>query len=86
MDKYDFFELGVMCPTAAQRRDTNLFYTNSVEICSRFEEWKDDDRFYFIPLFLQMTYGCAGMAARIAPDPVWMGSFVTCTMDHPELF
>ena len=86
MDKFNFFKQGYACPDAAQRRDTKLFYDNSVEIYERFGDWKDEDRFYFIPLYMQMTYGCAGIVAEIAPDPVWMGSFVTCTMEHPDLF
>ena len=86
MDKYNFFKQGGLCPTPEQQLDTKLFYQNSIEIYARFDDWKDNDRFYFIPLFLQMTYSCAGWVAEIAPDPVWLGSFVQCILDHPELF
>ena len=61
-------------------------YQNAVEIYARFEDWKDNDRFYFIPLYLQMTYSCAGWVAEMAPDPVWLGSFVSAVRSHPELF
>jgi len=32
-----------------------------------------------------MTYSC-GWVAEMAPDPVWLGSFVRCTLEHPDLF
>lgn len=86
MDKYNFFKQGGERPTDEQLLDTKLFYQHSAAIYSRFDEWKDNDRFYFIPLFMQMTYSCAGWVAEMAPDPVWLGSFVRCTQEHPELF
>ena len=85
MDKYNFFKKGGLRPTAEQLLDTKLFYQNAPEIYARFEEWKDIDRFYYIPLYLEMTYSC-GWVAEMAPDPVWLGSFVRCTLEHPELF
>lgn len=85
MDKYNFFKQGGTRPTAEQLLDTNLFYQNSVDIYAHYDQWKDDDRFYFIPLYLQMTYSCAGWVAEMAPDPVWLGSFVRCTLEHPDL-
>jgi len=86
MDKYNFFKQGGERPTAEQLLDTKLFYQHSAEIYARFDEWKDNDKFYFIPLFMQMTYSCAGWVAEMAPDPVWLGSFVRCTLEHPDLF
>ena len=86
MDKYNFFKQGGERPTAEQLLDTKLFYQHSTEIYAHFDEWKDNDKFYFIPLFMQMTYSCAGWVAEIAPDPVWLGSFVRCTLEHPDLF
>jgi len=44
------------------------------------------DRLFQLPASLQMTYSCAGLVAEIAPDPVWLGSFVRCTLEHPDLF
>ena len=86
MDKYTFFKKGGLRPSQEQLLDTKLFYQNAPEIYVRFEKWKDVDRFYFIPLYMEMTYSCAGWVAEIAPDPVWLGSFVRCTIEHPELF
>lgn len=85
MQKYNFFKTDGKMPSREQLLDTQLFYRNTPEIYARFDEWKDNDRFYFIPLYLQMTYSC-GWVAEIAPDPVWLGSFVKNTLEHPELF
>ena len=85
MDKYNFFKKGGLRPSQEQLLDTKLFYQNAPEIYARFDEWKDIDRFYFIPLYLEMTYSC-GWVVEVAPDPVWLGSFVRCTLEHPELF
>ena len=43
-----------MRPTEGQLSDTTLFYRNAIEIYARFDEWKGIDRFYFIPLTLQI--------------------------------
>lgn len=85
MKKYNFFKQDALRPTEEQRLRTKLFYQNSVEIYARFDDWKDIDKFYFIPLYMEMTYSC-GWVAEIAPDPVWLGSFVRCTLEHPDLF
>ena len=85
MEKYDFFKKDGVRPSEEQLRLTKLFYRNAGEIYARFDEWKDNDKFYFIPLFMEMTYSC-GWVAEMAPDPVWLGSFVRCTLEHPELF
>ena len=85
MKKYNFFKTDGHRPSQEQLLDTQLFYQTAPEIYARFDEWKDIDRFYFVPLYLEMTYSC-GWVAEIAPDPVWLGSFVRCTLEHPELF
>jgi hypothetical protein len=35
---------------------------------------------------MMMTFSVHGMVLEMAPDPVWMGSFVRCSLEHPELF
>ena len=85
MDNYNFFRKDGFVPSEEQCLLTKQFYQNSVEIYAHYNEWKDDDQFYFIPLYLEMTYSL-GWVAEIAPDPVWMGSFVRCTLEHPDLF
>lgn len=86
MDKYNYFKKGGVRPSDEQLLDTKLFYTHSVEIFSRYDDWKDIDKFYFAPLFMRMTYSCAGWAAEIAADPVWLGSFVRSVIEHPDLY
>jgi hypothetical protein len=86
MEKYDFFKKDGVRPSEEQLRLTKLFYQNAPEIYAHFNEWKDIDKFYFIPLHMEMTYSCSGWVAEMAPDPVWLGSFVRCTLEHPELF
>ena len=86
MDKNEFFCKGGPVPSNKQLLDTRLFYHNSGVIYSRYKDWIDNDRFYFIPLFMRMTYSICGAGIELAPDPVWLGSFVRCTLQHPDLF
>lgn len=85
MKKYNFFKQDALRPTEEQLRLTKVFYQNAGDIYAHYDDWKDIDKFYFIPLYLEMTYSC-GWVAEIAPDPVWLGSFVRCTLEHPDLF
>ncbi|MBQ6254075.1 MAG: hypothetical protein IJK05_05415 [Bacteroidales bacterium] len=86
MDKNEFFCKGGPVPTNRQLLDTRLFYHNSGVIYTRFREWKDNDKFYFTPLFMRMTYSIGGIGVEFAPDPVWLGSFVRTSLSHPDLF
>ena len=86
MDKSIFFKQSAPRPTREQRLLTELFYRNSSVIYAHFDDWKDIDRFYFIPLYLEMTYTFAGTTSELAPDPVWLGSFVQNTLNYPELY
>ena len=87
MKEYNFFKLqGAVRPTPEQLLDTKLFYQHANTLFECFEDWKDNDRFYFTPLYMQMNYSCAGWVAEMAPDPVWLGSFVSAVRNHPELF
>ena len=86
MDKNKFFKQSALRPTEEQRLLTKPFYKSANTIYLHFDDWKDIDRFYFIPLYLEMTYSINGIVAELAPDPVWLGSFVRCTLEHPDLF
>jgi len=86
MDKNQFFAKNAARPSMEQRLQTKPFYQNANEIYARFGDWKDVHRFYFIPLYLEMTYSINGIVSELAPDPVWLGSFIRCTLDHPDLF
>ena len=65
--------------------NTQRFYRHAGEIYARFNDWRDNDRFYFIPLHLEMTYHC-GWVTEMAPDPIPLGTFIRCSLEHPELF
>ena len=86
MDKNQFFKKDALRPTVEQRLQTKPFYQNANLIYRRYDDWKDSDRFFFIPLYMEMTYCIGGIATELAPDPVWLGSFVQTTLSHPSLF
>jgi len=86
MDKNNFFKKDALRPTEEQRLLTKQFYQNANTIYQHIDVWKDNDRFYFIPLYLEMTYSINGIVSELAPDPVWLGSFIQTTINHPELF
>ena len=86
MDKNNFFKKDALRPTEEQRLLTKPFYANANEIYRHFNDWKDNDRFYFIPLYMEMTYSINGIVSELAQDPVWLGSFIQTTITHPELF
>ena len=72
MEKYFFLKRDALRPTEEQRLLTKPFYQNANTVYARFDEWKDIDKFYFIPLYLEMTYCINGIVAEMAPDPVWL--------------
>lgn len=86
MDKNIFIRKSALRPTEEQRLFTKQFYQHANEIYRRFDDWKDKEQFYFIPLYQEMTYSINGIVSELAPDPVWLGSFVRCILDHPDLF
>ena len=86
MDKNNFIRKSALRPTEEQRLLTKPFYKNANAIYQHFNYWKDNNRFYFIPLHMEMTYSIYGIVSELAPDPVWLGSFIQCTINHPELF
>ena len=66
--------------------DTILYFRNYREIISRFNDWKDIDRFYFIPLKLSMSYSIGGIIARMGESPIHLGTFLRNSFEHPDLF
>ena len=66
--------------------DTILFFRNSSLIYSCFDDWKDNDSFYFIPLKLNMTYSGPGWAVHMADTPISLGTFVRSSLAHPDLY
>ena len=66
--------------------DTIRFFRNSNEIYARYDEWKNKDRFYFIPLRLQMFYSIGGFGISMCNSPIYLGSFIRNTFKHEDLF
>ena len=85
-DKFATVEATALRPDDEFRLDTLRFFRNANEIYRRFNDWKDNDRFYFIPLKLNMTYVVGGIATRMAEPPIYLGTFVRNTLDHEDLF
>lgn len=56
--------------------DTIRFFRHANEIIRRYDDWKDIDRFYFIPLRLDMAYHIGGLTLRIAEPPIYLGTFI----------
>ena len=66
--------------------DTILYFRNYKEIIRRFNDWKNIDRFYFIPLKLNMTYSIGGHNISMANGPIHLGTLVRNSIEHPDLF
>ena len=66
--------------------DTIRFFRHANEIIRRFDDWKDIDRFYFIPLRLDMEYHIGGLTLRIAEPPNYLGTFIRNTLENQDLF
>lgn len=86
MNRNQFFKKETLLPTEEQCLLTKPFYRNSNVVYAHFNEGKDNDRFYFIPLYLEMIYCLAGIVSELAPDRVWLCSFIRCTLGQPNLF
>lgn len=64
----------------------NLFFKHASVLLSRYEQWKDIDKFYFIPLKLDMAYFCGGGTFAVAYPPYFIGTVIRNSLEHPELF
>ncbi len=62
------------------------FIRNANEIYARYADWSKLDRFYFIPLKLDMTYVLDGIPVRMAEAPIYLGTFIRNTLEHKDLF
>ena len=82
-------------PAASERRKQLEYLTSITKLYSRhastlfacFDQWKDDDRYYFIELRLDMAYvSTSGLVARIADPPYFLGTIVRNSIQNPGLF
>ncbi len=85
-DKFAKVEADALRRGDGQKLDTIRFFRNVNLIYERYDDWKAVDRFYFIPLKLEMTYRIAGHSISLADAPVYLGSFVRTSLEYPELF
>jgi len=73
-------------PQGDERIALRLYYKHAATLLREFDRWKGIDRFYFIPLKLNMAYFCAGWAAAVAFPPYFIGTILRNSFEHPELF
>ena len=73
-------------PRGEERIALRLYYKHAATLLREFDRWKNIDRFYFIPLKLNMAYFCAGGATAIALPPYFIGTILRNSIEHPELF
>ena len=63
-----------------------LYCRHAATLIRHFDEWRDDPRYYFIELRLDMTYYCAGFATRVADPPYHLGTVIRNSLENPGLF
>ena len=63
-----------------------LYGRHAATLIRHFDEWKDDPRYYFIELRLDMTYVCSAFVARVANPPYHLGTIIRNSLENPELF
>lgn len=79
-------QVGELRPQDALRRTTRLYITHAATLIQSFDNWKDNPRYYYIELGLDMAYCIGGLVARIADPPYYLGSIVRNSLQNPELF
>ena len=85
----DLFKLGhgFNCvPQGDERIALRLYFKHAATLLREFDRWKDIDRFYYIPIKLNMAYFCAGWAAAVAFPPYFIGTILRNSIEHPDLF
>ena len=73
-------------PQGDERIALRLYFKHAATLLREFDRWKHIDRFYFIPLKLNMAYFSAGWAAAVAFPPYFIGTILRNSFEHPELF
>ena len=81
-----FARRGEERPQDARDAATDLYFANAAAIISSFNSWKEDDRFYFIALDLDLSYHLGTHVVLMAEPPYHLGTIVRCSLEHPELF
>ena len=63
-----------------------LYFHQADILIRHFDRWKDNPEYYFIEIKLDMTYVCAGFAARVADPPYYLGTIIRNSLKNPDLF
>lgn len=85
----DLFKLstGFNCvPQGDERIALRLYYKHAATLLREFDRWKEIERFYFIPIKLNMAFFCPGGATAIAFPPYFIGTILRNSIEHPDLF
>ena len=85
-DHFSRWEQNALLSRDERGYDTVCFFRHLDEIYALFEAWKDEDRFYFIPLRLRLTYCMHGHATDLAGDLVYLGTFIKTVLEHEDRF
>ena len=73
-------------PADPLRAETRLYLRHADALISAFDSYRDNDRFYFIELGLDMTYYLGGMPLRLAEPPYHLGTIIRNSLRNPDLF
>ena len=77
---------GEVRPTDATRSATRLYLKHANPLIFSFDSWKDNPRYYYIELGLDMAYCIGGLVARIAEPPYHLGTIVRNSRENSGLF
>ncbi|MDO4827089.1 MAG: hypothetical protein Q4B16_05980 [Bacteroidia bacterium] len=77
---------GLGVPQGEDRETLRLYLKYADRLLASFGKWKDIDRFYFIPVGLDMTYALPGGAFSIASPPYHIGTVLRNSLSNGDLF
>ena len=63
-----------------------LYFKHAATLLRNYDQWKHIDRFYFIPLNLDMCYHLPGSIVSMAPPPYYLGTILRNSLENPGLF
>ena len=85
-DRIDYSEQVALRVRDREWDDTLIFFHNANEIYARFDEWKDNDLFYFIPMKMRLLYARPPGGMFMVPDPVFLGTYIRNNLKYSNYF
>lgn len=73
-------------PRGGEQTVLRLYLKHAAVLFRTFDRWKDVDRFYFIPIPLNMAYYGPGWVEAVAYPPYHLGTIIRNSLKHPTLF